>query len=176
MRRVAGVFPLNLRLRRRHGARNGKPSRKIHAPTIIHGSTIHGSTWASALAVVLLCVGAALIIAGLVQAPEPGAGLRPLPRTAHLPLQPNETPTRAKKAAREVPAQLAANLPPEIVTPKPEIVTPLPEEADGDQQDATPETGRASWYDLSTKTASGETIGRRSADRSAQDAAARLSC
>lgn len=150
MRRVAGVFPLNLRLRKACWPRKGKPSSKFHA------STIHGSTWASALAVALLCVGAALIIAGLVQAPEPSAGLRALPRTAHLPLQPNETPNRAKKAAREASAQLAANLPPEIVTPKPEIVTPLPEEADGDQQDATPETGRASWYDLDSKTASGE--------------------
>lgn len=143
MRRVAGVFPLDLRLRRRERPRNGKPSSNIHA------STIHGSTWASALAVALLCVGAALIIAGLVQAPEQSA--RPLPRTAHLPLQPNEIPNRAKKAAREASAQLAANLPPEIVTP-------LPEEADGDPQDATAETGRASWYDLNSKTASGETM------------------
>jgi rare lipoprotein A len=155
MRRVAGVFPLNFRLRRRHAARNGRPSANIRASTL-HGSAIHRSTWASALAVALLCVGAALIIAGLVQSPEPSATkLTALPRTAHLKLQPNETPNREKKAAREAPAQLAANLPPEIVTPKPEIVTPLPEEADGDQQ-ARPETGRASWYDLPTKTASGE--------------------
>jgi rare lipoprotein A len=102
-------------------------------------------------------MGAALIVAGLVQSPEPGDA-PPLPRIAHLPLEPNETPNREKKAARETPAQLAANLPPEIVTPKPEIVTPLPEEADGDRQDARPEIGRASWYDLSTKTASGETM------------------
>ena len=59
------------------------------------------STWAAALAVALFCVGAALIIAGLVQAPEPSAALPPLPRTAHLPLQPNEIPNRDKKAARE---------------------------------------------------------------------------
>jgi peptidoglycan lytic transglycosylase len=148
MRRVAGVFPLDLRLGTGRGARNGKPSRKVSS------RKIHASTWSAALAVALLCVGAALIVAGLVQSPEPGARL--LPHTAHLPLKPNETPNRAKKAAREASAQLAANLPPEIVTPKPEIVTPLPEEADGDQQDARPETGRASWYDLPTKTASGE--------------------
>lgn len=148
MRRVAGVFPLDLRLGTGRGARNGKPSRKVSS------RKIHASTWSAALAVALLCIGAALIVAGLVQSPERGA--RPLPHTAHLPLQPNETPNRAKKAARETSAQLAANLPPEIVTPKPEIVTPLPEETDGDQQDARPETGRASWYDLPTKTASGE--------------------
>jgi len=151
MRRVAGVFPLNLRLRRRHGARNGKPSPKIHA------STVHGSTWASALAVALFCVGAALIIAGLVQPPEPSAGLRPLPRTAHLPLEPSQSSNREKKAARETPRAIEAHLAPEIVTPKPEIVTPVPEE-DGADDGAVPETGRASWYDLSTKTASGETM------------------
>jgi rare lipoprotein A len=148
MRRVAGVFPLLLRLRTAHKPGNGKRSGKIHA-----------STWSAALAVALLCVGAALIVAGLVQTPEQSAALKPLPRTAHLPLQPNEVPNRDKKAARETPKQLAgANLPPEIVTPKPEIVAPLPEEADGDRQDARPETGRASWYDLTTKTASGETM------------------
>ena len=147
MRGVRRVLPLTLPLRKARRPRNGKPSSKIHA-----------STWASALAVALLCVGAALIIAGLVRTDEPGAGLRPLPRTAHLPLAPNETPNRAKKAAREASAQLAANLPPEIETPEPEIVTPLPEEADGEEQDANPETGRASWYDLASVTASGEVM------------------
>jgi rare lipoprotein A len=141
---------------------------------------------AVAAGIAVLCVALALSIARTIPAPEPGAGLTALPRSAHLKLQGNEVPNRAKKAAREavkqarlVPnpsrlgaerqapqdedkaareasAQLAANLPPEIVTPKPEIVTPLPEEADGDHEDATPETGRASWYDLPTKTASGE--------------------
>ena len=155
MRRVAGVFPLNLRLRRRHGARNGKPSRKIHAPTII--VEIHGSTWSSALAVALLCVGAALIVAGLVQSPEPGAGLRPLPRTAHLPLQPNETPNRAKKAAREASAQLAANLAAgDRHAQARDRDAPAGRSGRRPAGRARPETGRASWYDLSTKTASGE--------------------
>ena len=116
-------------------------------------------TWAVALAIAALCVAAALSIADrLAPSPEPSATLTTLPRTAHLPLQPNETPNRDKKAAREASAQLAANLPPEIETPKPEIVTPLPEEADGEEQDANPETGRASWYDLASVTASGEVM------------------
>ena len=127
MRRVAGVFPLDLRLGTGRGARNGKPSRKVSS------RKIHASTWSAALAVALLCVGAALIVAGLVRSPEPGARL--LPHTAHLPLQPNETPNRAKKAAREASAQLAAHLPPEIVDAQARDRTPLPEEADGDEQD-----------------------------------------
>jgi len=116
-------------------------------------------TWAVAVAVAALCVAAALSIADrLVPAPEPSAGLRPLPRTAHLPLQPSQTSNRAKKAVRETVRAAEAHLAPEIETPKPEIVTPLPEEADGEEQDANPETGRASWYDLASVTASGEVM------------------
>jgi peptidoglycan lytic transglycosylase len=142
MRRVAGVFPLTLTLRLRTAKRprNGKPSRKVHA-----------STWSAALAVALLCVGAALIVAGLLQAPEQSSGLKPLPRTAHLPLQPNETPNRDKKAARE--AGLARATPAAVTTP--DAWAPIAPDAQ-DEHSAKPETGRASWYDLPTKTASGE--------------------
>ena len=71
-----------------------------------HGISL--STWAVAAGVAVLCLVLALSIAGLMRSPEPGA--RPLPRTAHLPLQPNESPNRAKKAAREAgkPARLGA--------------------------------------------------------------------
>jgi rare lipoprotein A len=173
MRRVAGVFPLSLRWRDRRGARNGERSAKIHA-----------STWSAALAVALLCVGAALIVAGLVQTPEQSAGLRALPRTAHLPLQPNEIPNRDKKAAREAvhatspqaapqQAELANATLPEIAppdAPPPEALAPqgAPEGDDtieengsaetGSAETGSAETGRASWYDLTTKTASGETM------------------
>jgi peptidoglycan lytic transglycosylase len=176
MRRVAGVFPLSLRLRHRRWPRNRKSSRKIH-----------GSTWAAALALVLFCVGAALIVAGLLQTQEQSAGVRALPRTAHLPLQGNEIPNRDKKAARE-PVHAAARLMPQPAQPQPELANatlpeiapqdaPPPEalapqgapEGDdtieengsaqtGSAETGSAETGRASWYDLTTKTASGETM------------------
>jgi rare lipoprotein A len=157
MRRVAGVFPLTFRLRHRRVPRNGKRSGKIHA-----------STWSAALAVTLLCVGAALIVAGLLQEPEQSAGLRTLPRTAHLPLQPNEVPNRDKKAAREAvhatqQAELANATLPEIApqdAPPPEALAPqgAPEGDDTIEENGSAQTGRASWYDLTTKTASGETM------------------
>jgi rare lipoprotein A len=168
MRRVAGVFPLTFRLRYRPSERNGKSSRKIH-----------GSTWAAALAVTLLCVGAALIVAGLLQTDEQSAGLRALPRTAHLPLQPNESPNRGKKAAREPvhatsqQAELANVTLPDIAppdAPPPEALAPQGEPPGddtieengsaetGSAETGSAETGRASWYDLTTKTASGETM------------------
>lgn len=106
MRRVAGVSPLSLPLRNRRSARSGKSSRKIHA-----------STWSAALAVALLCVGGALIVAGLVQQPEQSAGARALPRTAHLPLQPNESPNRAAKAPREA-VHVEARLTPDLAAPQ----------------------------------------------------------
>jgi rare lipoprotein A len=119
-------------------------------------------TWAVALAVAALCVALALSIADrLAPAPEPSATLTTLPRTAHLPLppsqvlQPSQTSNHERKAARET-VHAEANVPPEIETPKPEIVTPIPEEEDGEAQGAPVETGRASWYDLASKTASGE--------------------
>jgi rare lipoprotein A len=156
MRRVAGA--LSLRLRHRRAARNGKRSAKIHA-----------STWSAALAVALLCVGAALIVAGLLQEPEQSAGLRTLPRTVHLPLQPNEVPNRDKKAAREAvhaaspQAKLANATLPDIAppdTPPPEALAPqgAPEGDDTIEENGSAQTGRASWYDLTTKTASGETM------------------
>lgn len=153
MRRVAGVFPLTWLLRTAHRPRKANRPRKAKAPFKIHASTIHASTWAAALAVALLCVGAALIVAGLVQSPEPSAGLKTLPRTVHLPLQPNETPNRDKKAAREAVRGLARATPAALTTP--DAWAPIAPDAQ-DEHGARPETGRASWYDLPTKTASGE--------------------
>lgn len=112
-------------------------------------------TWAAAVLVAVVWVLAALYVADrLVSTHQP----TPL-STATIAPEPSQIPNRAKKAARETSRQAAANLPPEIATPEPEIVTPIPEEADGEEQDApAPETGRASWYDLPTKTASGEAM------------------
>jgi rare lipoprotein A len=116
--------------------------------------TIAPMTWAAAVAVAVVWVLAALYVADrLVSTHQP----TPL-STATIAPEPSQIPNRAKKAARETSRQAAANLPPEIVTPEPEIVTPIPEEADGEEQEAPAETGRASWYDLASKTASGEAM------------------
>ena len=154
-----------------------------------HGISV--STWAVSAGVVVLCVALALSIAGLVPADEHGAGLTALPRTAHLPLQPNETSNRDKKAAREAvtdPSRQGAMLP----APQDDgagdaerrasrigsgtgsqddgaegAMGPAPQDDPsrlgalhrGPQDEgAMPQTGWASWYDLSTKTASGETM------------------
>ena len=101
------------------------------------------STWAVAAGVAVMCVALALSIAGTIPAPE---GARPLPRTAHLPLQPNETSNRAKKAAREA-VHSEARLTPQSLAPQADTGT-----------GALPQTGRASWYDLDSKTASGEAM------------------
>jgi peptidoglycan lytic transglycosylase len=71
------------------------------------------------------------------------------PRSAALPPEPSQTSNRVKKAARET---VQARLTPSLAQPaKPEISA-------GKDTAAKPETGRASWYDLSTKTASGEAM------------------
>jgi peptidoglycan lytic transglycosylase len=78
------------------------------------------------------------------------------PRIAAVAPEPSQIPNRTKKAPRET-IKKEARLAPEIAVPKPEIVTPVPEE-DGGEQDAPAETGRASWYDLDSATASGEVM------------------
>ena len=120
------------------------------------------STWAVAAGVAVLCVTLALGIADAVRVAEPGA--RPLPRTSHLPLQPSQHSNAEKKAAREA-AHTEARLTPEPALPlalKPQTPAPtrpapsMPETGAG--YELVPETGCASWYDLPTKTASGETM------------------
>ena len=106
---------------------------------------------------VAVSVLASLYIAERVVSPS-----EPAPRIAAVAPHPAQIPNRAKKTARETVKQAAretvkreARLEPEIATPEPEIATPIPEE-DGDEQDAPAETGRASWYALPGRTASGE--------------------
>jgi len=123
MRRVAGVFPLN----------------------------IHPATWAAAVAAAAVWILAALYVADrIVSSEEPAP-----PRSATIAPEPSQIPNRAKKAARETIKQ-EARLASEIAAPKPELVTPVPE--DGGEQHAPAETGRASWYDLDSETASGEVM------------------
>ena len=111
---------------------------------------VHPATFVAALAVAAVWVLAALYVADrIVSSEEPAP-----PRSLTIAPEPSQIPNRAKKAAREA-LKKEAQLAPEITTPEPEIVTPMPEE-DGDEQDAPAETGRASWYELASKTASGE--------------------
>jgi peptidoglycan lytic transglycosylase len=118
------------------------------------------STWAAALAAALLCAGVALIVAGLVQPPEPGAGLTPLPRAAHLPLQPSQSSNEEKKATREPVHRDPSRLDAARRAPQDEGLDDAPRRAPQDDgsgaSDTLPETGRASWYELDSKTASGE--------------------
>jgi rare lipoprotein A len=111
---------------------------------------VHPATFVAALAVAAVWVLAALYVADRIVSSEEPAPARSLT----IAPEPSQIPNRAKKAAREA-FKKEAQLAPEITTPEPEIVTPMPEE-DGDEQDAPAETGRASWYELASKTASGE--------------------
>jgi rare lipoprotein A len=113
---------------------------------------VHPATFVAALAVAAVWVLAALYVADRIVSPE-----QPTPsRSLTIAPEPSQIPNRAKKAAREA-FKKEAQLAPEITTPEPEIVTPMPEE-DGEEQDAPAETGHASWYDLASKTASGEAM------------------
>jgi rare lipoprotein A len=113
---------------------------------------VHPATFVAALAVAAVWVLAALYVADrIVSSEEPAP-----PRSLTIAPEPSQIPNRAKKAAREA-FKKEAQLAPEITTPEPEIVTPMPEE-DGEEQDAPAETGHASWYDLASKTASGEAM------------------
>jgi len=113
---------------------------------------VHPATFVAALAVAAVWVLAALYVADRIVSPE-----QPTPsRSLTIAPEPSQIPNRAKKAARET-IKKEAQLAPEITTPEPEIVTPMPEE-DGEEQDAPAETGHASWYDLASKTASGEAM------------------
>jgi rare lipoprotein A len=111
---------------------------------------VHPATFAAALAVAGTCVLAALYVADRIVSPDEPAP----PRSLTIAPEPSQIPNRAKKAAREA-FKKEAQLAPEITTPEPEIVTPMPEE-DGEEEEAPAETGRASWYDLASATASGE--------------------
>lgn len=138
---------------------------------------IDRSTWAVAAGIAVLCVAAALGLARMIAAPEPGA--RALPRAAHLPLQPSQRSNTEKKAAREA-VHSETRLAPQPTTPhapagwsqatlpqaaspdaaSPEALAPqgAPDGDDTIEENGSAQTGRASWYDLPTKTASGETM------------------
>jgi rare lipoprotein A len=112
---------------------------------------VNPATWFAAVVVASVWVAAALYVADhIVSSNAPGS-----PRGATIATEPTQIPNRAARAAREV-GKKQVLLDPEVVVPRPEIVTPLPE--DDGEQDPPVETGRASWYDLDSQTASGEAM------------------
>jgi rare lipoprotein A len=117
---------------------------------------VQPATWAAALGVAVFWVAAALYVAHHITSVPSSE----FPPAASVATEPTQTPNRAAKAAREPmrkEARRAPGLYPpvvEVALPVPEIVMPLPE--DGGNEDAPAETGRASWYELDSKTASGE--------------------
>jgi rare lipoprotein A len=114
---------------------------------------VQPTTWITAIGVAGFWTAAALYVADHISSQTSAP-----PKVQSLAVEPVQTPNRAAKAARDPvrkEASLAPDLAPPIIEaalPVPEIVTPLPE--DGTQAPA--ETGHASWYDLDSKTASGE--------------------
>jgi rare lipoprotein A len=140
MRGVSGVFP-----------RVSRPSRSIHPTTCVAALTV-----AAVLVAVALYVGEQ----AAVYLPDKIAITSWQPPSAAHDLaepEPSQTSNREKKAARE-PVRMEARLVPQAAEPKPaETNTAEPkDDASGADAGALPETGRASWYDLDAKTASGE--------------------
>jgi rare lipoprotein A (peptidoglycan hydrolase) len=110
---------------------------------------VQPATWVAAIAVAAFWIAASLYVANhIVASNAPGVEPR-----ATIATEPTQIPNRAAKAAREA-FKKEARLDEDIAGPNPEIVTPLPED-DGDEEGQT-ETGRASWYELDSNTASGE--------------------
>jgi len=106
--------------------------------------------WAVAVIFAAFCAAAAFYIASHTGRSPSGPALI---SGEMIPTEPIQIPSRQRKAARE--AVTAEAVPdPEIPATKPETPTPLPEAA-GDRASLA-ESGQASWYDLSSKTASGE--------------------
>ena len=129
--RLAGVFPRNL----------------------------HPTTWVAALTVASVCVAGALYVGEKASAYLPDSTAitswqPPSPARDLAAQEPMQSSNLAKKAAREPfrhhEAALAPQAAPHAAEPKPDDTI----EANG-----SAETGRASWYDLDSKTASGEALG-----------------
>lgn len=134
MRRVAGSSPLVLR-----------SSRSIHPTTFVAALTV-----------------AAVFIAGALYIGEKAAAYLPdkititswkpptLAREAKLATEQSQISNREKKTAREKGRAIEARLTPPSPAPKPDATIV--------EDGASPELGRASWYDLDTPTANGEAL------------------
>src|SRR5262245_9759225 len=127
--------------------------------------SISPATWTAALVVVAGWIAGALFIANhLASTPQPS-----LPQKALAVSEPSQTPNRAAKAAREAFTQARLAPDPSVLSapsraPKDEASLRDPSQDEAASRDtsqaaqAQGQTGRASWYDLEAKTASGEAM------------------
>jgi rare lipoprotein A len=136
--RVAGVFPHN----------------------------VHPTTWVAALTVASLCVAVALYVGEKTAAYLPDkiaitSWRPPSPARELAAPEPMQSSNLAKKTAREPFRHHEASLAPEPALPQaasPQAAEPKPDDTI-EEDGVGAETGRASWYDLDSKTASGEDMG-----------------
>jgi rare lipoprotein A len=119
---------------------------------------VHPTTWVAALTVASLCVAVALYAGEKASAYLPGkiaitSWQPPSPARDLSATEPQQSSNLARKAAREPfrhqEAALAPQAAPHAAEPKPD---------DAIEANGSAETGRASWYDLDSKTASGEAL------------------
>lgn len=130
--------------------------------------SISPATWTAALVVVAGWVAGALFIANhIASTPQPS-----VPQKILATPDASQTPNRAAKAAREPFKQAALAPDPSSLgaprqTPQDEATLPHPPQDEASMRDTSPDddaaqaqgqTGRASWYDLEAKTASGEAM------------------
>ena len=121
---------------------------------------VHPTTWVAALTVAAVCVAAALYIGEKAAAYLPDkitiTSWQP-PTTARdlAAPEPSQSSNLAKKTAREPIRHHEARLAPEPSLPQ--AAEPKPDDTIEENGSAA-ETGRASWYDLETPTASGEQL------------------
>jgi rare lipoprotein A len=140
---------------------------------------VHPTTWIAALTVAVVCVAAALYIGEKAAAYLPDkititSWQPPRPARDLAAPEPTQSSNLAKKTAREPFRHHEARLAPEAdrsrfgatrQAPQDEVATGADAQAPQDAADDTieenasaAETGRASWYDLETPTASGEQL------------------
>jgi rare lipoprotein A len=120
--------------------------------------TISPATWMAAIVVAAVSIAASLLIASRTASTEKPS----FPQSALILPEPGQTPNRAAKAAREPSKQTrrtpdpsrAASQPPQDDVSSLVTLRQAPKREGG----ASAETGRASWYDFDTKTASGEAM------------------
>ena len=131
---------------------------------------VHPTTWVAALTVAAVCVAAALWVGERASAYLPDTisitSWQP-PSAARdvAPPEPMQSSNLARKTAREPFRHHEASLAPDFALPQvaspqatsPQAAEPKPDDMIEENGSAA-ETGRASWYDLDTKTANGETM------------------
>ena len=120
---------------------------------------VHPTTWVAALTVASVCVAVALYVAEKTAAYLPdriaiSSWQPPGPARELVAPEPMQSSNLAKKTAREPFRHHEASLAPEVSR---QAAAPRPDDTIEENGSAA-ETGRASWYDLDSKTASGEAL------------------